>query len=40
MSSRTPVNGVGYDQSLLADAPQVTKADKQVRFVSLFHFMK
>jgi len=29
MSSQTPVNGVGYDQSLLADAPEVTKADKQ-----------
>ncbi|KIM26517.1 hypothetical protein M408DRAFT_330493 [Serendipita vermifera MAFF 305830] len=29
MSSRTPVNGVGYDPTLLADAPQITKADKQ-----------
>jgi hypothetical protein len=37
MSSRTPVNGVGYDQSLLADAPQITKADKQVRLRFIVH---
>jgi hypothetical protein len=30
MASRSPINGVGYDQSLLAAAPEVTKADKQV----------
>jgi hypothetical protein len=36
MSSPTPVNGVGYDKSLLADAPEVTKADKQVSlFIAL-----
>jgi len=31
MASKTPVNGVGYDQALLADAPEITRADKQVR---------
>ncbi|KAG8779720.1 hypothetical protein FRC19_001782 [Serendipita sp. 401] len=29
MSSRTPVNGIGYDKSLLANAPKITKEDKQ-----------